>query len=418
MENKKNDNDKIIENSNEERKVKKKVTTKVCNFCGEKLRGSDRFCTKCGKDVNLKPIKIEEKPKKEQTPKSVSMKQFVIFSSIITFVMCAILTFVLVNVLDGENTIINTGNKNVTVDDTGIADSVSKVYDSVVVVENYVNGKLFATGSGFVYNTDNKYGYILTNSHVLSNATEAYVRFTDKEKVKVELVGSDEFSDVAVLKVAKKYVKQVAITGKNSDMRIGDTTFAIGAPLDSDTYSWSVTRGVLSGKDRVVSSSTSYMTVLQTDTPINSGNSGGPLCNANGEVIGITNMKLASDQIEGMGFAIPIETALEYAEQFVSGKEVRHPYIGVAIYDGTTSFFGGDVNVVIESVEKNSPADKAGIKAGDIITEVEGEKVENSAYFKYKLYSYKVGDKVKITVTRDGKEKTFTVKLTSNSKSA
>ena len=208
MENKNNDNDKIIENNNEERKAKKETNAKVCSFCGEKLRSSDRFCTKCGKDVNLKPIKIEEKPKEEKTPKSVSMKQFVVFSSIITFVMCAILTFVLVNVLDGENTIINTSNKNVTVDDTGIADSVSKVYDSVVVVENYVNGKLYATGSGFVYDTDNKYGYILTNSHVLSNATEAYVRFTDKEKVKVELVGSDEFSDVAVLKVAKKYVEE------------------------------------------------------------------------------------------------------------------------------------------------------------------------------------------------------------------
>lgn len=416
MENLKNDNNEILENSNEKKDLNIKDKPKTCNFCGKNLKKQDKFCTNCGKDVNLKPIIKEVKTKKTNT-KDVSVKKFVILSSIITFVMCLTLTLVLFYVLD-DDTVINTSNKNVTVDDTGIADAVSKVYDSVVVVENYVNGKLYATGSGFVYDTDNKYGYILTNSHVLSNATEAYVRFTDKEKVKVELVGSDEFSDVAVLKVQKKYVKQVAITGKNTDMRIGDTTFAIGAPLDSDTYSWSVTRGVLSGKDRVVSSSTSYMTVLQTDTPINSGNSGGPLCNANGEVIGITNMKLASDQIEGMGFAIPIETALEYAEQFVSGKEVRHPYVGVSIYDASTSFFGSDVNVVIESVESDSPADKAGIKAGDIITKIDGDEVENSAYFKYKLYSYDIGDKVKITVNRNGKEKTFTVKLTSSSKTA
>ena len=193
---------------------------------------------------------------------------------------------------------------------------------------------------------------------------------------------------------------------------------AVGTPLDAKAYSWSVTRGILSGKNRVVSSGSSYMTVLQTDTPINSGNSGGPLCNANGEVIGITNMKLASDQIEGMGFAIPIETATTYADSFIKGKDVRRPYIGVSIYDGSTSFFGGDKNVIIESVEKNSPAEKAGIKAGDIVKEIDGESVENSSYFKYKLYNHKVGDTVKIKVERNGKEKTFKIKLTTNAKNA
>ena len=197
-----------------------------------------------------------------------------------------------------------------------------------MVVENYVNGSLYATGSGFVYKTDNSYGYILTNSHVITNATSIKVAFTNdkNKKIDVQVVGSDEYSDVAVLKVAKKYVTQVAEIGDNSKMRVGDTTFAVGTPLDAKAYSWSVTRGVLSGKDRVVSSGSSYMTVLQTDTPINSGNSGGPLCNANGEVIGITNMKLASDQIEGMGFAIPIETATSYADKFLTGNDVRRPY--------------------------------------------------------------------------------------------
>ena len=152
--------------------------------------------------------------------------------------------------------------------------------------------------------------------------------FTDKKEVDADFVGADEYADIAVLKVDKKNIKEVAITGDNSKMRVGDTTFAVGAPLDSDKYSWSVTRGILSGKDRTVSTGNSYMTVLQTDTPINSGNSGGPLCNANGEVIGITNMKLVSSSIEGMSFAIPIDDAIN---QFVNLKDYLEDY-GEDIY--------------------------------------------------------------------------------------
>lgn len=268
-----------------------------------------------------------------------------------------------------------------------------------------------------MYKTDDKYGYILTNYHVIQNATEVYAQFTDDEKAQVEVVGSDDYSDIAVLRVDKKYVKQVAIIGDNDEMRVGDTTFAVGTPLDSSTYSWTVTRGILSGKDRLVSDSNSYMTVLQTDTPINSGNSGGPLCNANGEVIGITNMKLASDEIEGMGFAIPIETAIEYADKFVEGEDVRRPYIGVAIYDNT-SFFGTETQVVVESVEKDSPAEDAGMRAGDIISKVNDETVENSSHFKYELYSYDIGDEVEITIIRNGKEQTLKIKLASNAEDA
>lgn len=160
------------------------------------------------------------------------------------------------------------------------------------------------------------------------------------------------------------------------------------------------------------------MNVLQTDTPINAGNSGGPLCNANGEVIGITNMKLASDQIEGMGFAIPIETAVDYANGFISGDKVERPYIGVSIYDNQVSFFSSEVQVVVDSVESGSAADKAGIKKDDVIYKVEGEVIENSSHFKYKLYEHKVGDTIKVTVKRNNKEITLKVKLENHSKKA
>lgn len=393
--------------------VKKEETEKkhvqkerICIKCGSSIPAEDTYCYICGANQNIVP--------NEKTKSSFSI--FKLFLSLILLLGFFAGGLYIYRYFDNSSNHINYSNKKVTIDDTGIADAVEKVYDSVVVVENYVNDKLYGTGSGFVYKTDNSYGYILTNNHVLSNATSVKVKFTNKETADAEVVGNDDFSDVAVLKVPKKNIIQVAEIGKNSEMRVGDTTFAVGTPLDSKTYSWSVTRGILSGKDRLVSVGTSYMNVLQTDTPINSGNSGGPLCNANGEVIGITNMKLASDQIEGMGFAIPIETAVDYADGFISGNSVDRPYIGVSIYDNQASFFSGDVQVIVDSVEEGSAADKAGMKKGDIIVKVEDTEVENSSHFKYKLYEHKIGDTIKITVKRENKEVTLKVKLESKNK--
>ncbi|HPF83577.1 MAG TPA: trypsin-like peptidase domain-containing protein, partial [Bacilli bacterium] len=132
--------------------------------------------------------------------------------------------------------------KDVTVTDEGIADAVEKIYDAVVVVENYNNGTLYSTGTGFIYKKDNKKAYILTNYHVINNASEIYVIDTDDVKTKVELVGGDEYSDIAVLSIDVKEDIAVAAIGSSEDLRVGDTTFAVGAPLDAATYSWTVTR--------------------------------------------------------------------------------------------------------------------------------------------------------------------------------
>lgn len=300
--------------------------------------------------------------------------------------------------------------KDVTITDTGIADAVEKVYDSVVTVKNYVRNQLYSTGSGFVFKIDDKYGYILTNYHVISGGNEVSVVFTNNKDEKVTIVGYDEYSDIAVLAVDKSLVLSTAQIGSSNDMRIGDTTFAVGTPVDSSVYSWSVTRGILSGKDRMVQVDNYVMSVLQTDTAINSGNSGGPLCNSNGEVIGITNMKLASSQIEGMGFAIPIEDAVKNAETIISGKKISRPYLGISIYD-SNSYFNNTSGVYVESVEKNGAADKAGIKSGDKILKVNGVEIANTSYFRYQLYKYNIGDKIKITIERNGIEKTLTVTL-------
>ncbi len=303
--------------------------------------------------------------------------------------------------------------KDVTVTDTGIADAVEKVYDSVVTVKNYARNQLYSTGSGFVFKIDGKYGYILTNYHVINGGSEVSVIFTNNKEEKVTVVGYDEYSDIAVLAVDKSLVLATAQIGSSNDMRVGDTTFAVGTPVDSSVYSWSVTRGILSGKDRLVQSDNYVMSVLQTDTAINSGNSGGPLCNSNGEVIGITNMKLASSQIEGMGFAIPIEDAVKNAETIISGKKINRPYLGVSIYD-SNSYFNNNSGVYVESVEKNGAADKAGIKSGDKILKVNDVEITNTSYFRYQLYKYDIGDKIKITIERNGNEKTLTVTLTGN----
>ena len=244
--------------------------------------------------------------------------------------------YIILKALPGT-TVINKSEKEVTVNENGIADAVEKVYDSVVVVEVYKNNKLYATGTGFIFKKEGNKYYVMTNNHVVEDATSVKIRLTNDDKIETSLVGSDKYNDIGVLKFESDKDYSIANIGSSTNARVGDTVFAVGAPIDSSKYSWTVTRGILSGKDRLVSVSTtsnSYtadylMKSLQTDAAINSGNSGGPLCNSNGEVIGITNMKLSASGIESMNFAIPIEDAMEYADKLINGGDVSRPTLGV-----------------------------------------------------------------------------------------
>lgn len=327
-------------------------------------------------------------------------------------------------------------DKNVTITDTGIAEAVDKVYDSVVVVNTYVKEQAYASGTGFVYKVDGNTAYLLTNNHVISNADDVYVKFTDETVVKAKVVGSDVYSDIAVLSVDKEYIKKIATIGSSEDLKLGDTAFAIGAPIDS-AYSWSVTRGIISGKDRLVevemtsgnTKTPMIVNTIQTDAAINNGNSGGPLSNANGEVIGITSIKLASDKIEGMGFAIPIEIAIKYAEELINGNKVVRPYLGVYMMDVSAAYtnpyqyreyytLAKEANitsgVIVTEIEKKSPALLAGVKEGDIIIKVDDKDIPSNAYLRYYLYNHNVGDEMKLTIIRDNKEIEVKVKLTAN----
>ena len=368
-------------------------------------------------DVEIKEdkeVKKEEEEVKKKDNFFLKHKEGIIFS-LITFILCLVIfgvfyEFYLKNLVVETTKYIN----DVTITDAGIADAVDKVYDSVVVIDTYVSNQKYASGTGFVYKTDDKYGYIITNNHVISNASKIEVKFSNDKKVEAKLVGSDEYSDIAVLAVDKENVIKTATIGDSTKLRIGDTTFAVGAPIDSNTFSWSVTRGILSGKDRMVevseSTNTSIMRVLQTDTAINAGISGGVLCNSNGEVIGVTNMKLASSSVEGMGFAIPIEDAVKYANSIIKGEKISRPYLGISIYDAN-SFRSDNNGVYIEYVQEGSIAQKAGLKRGDKILKVNDTQINSTAYFKYELYKYNLGDKIKITVERNGSEKEITVTL-------
>lgn len=313
---------------------------------------------------------------------------------------------------------------NVTEADT-IQSGISKVYDAVVVVESYNGIKLSSSGTGFVYKKDDKNAYIITNHHVVSGATTVKIVNMNNESVEAKVLGSDEYEDIAVLQIDSNYAMAVSEIGSSEDMKLGDTVFTVGTPVGSE-YMGTVTKGILSGKNRNVTVSLdngSYiMNVLQTDAAINPGNSGGPLCNINGQVIGVNSLKLVEDTIEGMGFALPIELVMTSVERLEKGEEIVRPVIGVETVevDNTYTLYRYqifideeiDKGVVVVNVTKNSPAEDAGLQRGDVILEIAGTQIENAAHLKYILYKYTVGDTITVKYYRDGKIVETSMKLT------
>ncbi|MBE6153669.1 MAG: PDZ domain-containing protein [Firmicutes bacterium] len=317
--------------------------------------------------------------------------------------------------------------KNVTItSNDSISESVDKLYDSVVVVQTSFNNQKVGSGTGFVYKLDKEKGYIITNNHVVSDGNTYNVIFSNGKSVDATLLGSDVYSDIAVLSVDEENVTGVATIGKSSSMKVGDTVFTIGAPI-SDEYSGTVTKGIISGKDRMVSVTLNnqigdyLMNVMQTDAAINPGNSGGPLANINGEVIGINSLKLVQQEIEGIGFAIPIDEAMVFVERLEKGEKIVRPMLGVTLLNMNESYelyLSGIVinndsptGVVIGSISNDSPAQSANLQKGDIITKINGQSVDSRAKLRYELYKHTVGDKIDVTYYRNGKEHKVTLTL-------
>lgn len=340
---------------------------------------------------------------------------FTIFSSIV-----AVILYLKYYPVESK-VITETVNKTM-VSEAGIEDAIGGVYDAVVTVQSYYNDQLVGTGSGFIYKKEDK-GYILTNNHVIDSANAYKVLLQNGEEVDAKLLGADEYSDLAVLSIDKDKVTKVAKLGDSDLIIVGNTVFTVGSPMGSD-YNGSVTRGIISAKDRTVENGDVVTKVIQTDAAINPGNSGGPLVNLAGEVIGITSMKLASEEVEGMGFAIPINDAKVYVQYLEKGENVSRPILGVSLINLTDRYklyyyrisipSNVEKGVVVAEVQKGGAADKAGLKKGDIITKMDNNDIDGISKLRYNLYQYSIGDKVKVTYIRNGKSNTVDITLEGN----
>lgn len=289
-------------------------------------------------------------------------------------------------------------------------------------------------GSGVIYKKSGNVAYVVTNNHVVSGSSEIQVILSNGKTVDAQIVGTDETTDLAVLKINAANVTTVATFGNSNDIAAGQDVIAIGSPMGSE-YANTVTKGIISATKRTVKASDSSVatTVIQTDAAINSGNSGGPLVNMAGQVIGINSMKLASStdgtSVEGMGFSIPSNEVVRVINQLIKNGKITRPMLGVSLLDLSdvsssqqqsvlnlpTSVTKG---VVVMKVESGYPAANTGLQQYDVITAINGKKVTDAGDLKTVLYKYKVGDTVTLTYYRDGSKKTAKVELNKEASSS
>ena len=278
-----------------------------------------------------------------------------------------------------------------------------------------------ASGSGFIISND---GYILTNYHVISGYDKVTVATYDQETYDATVIGYDESSDIAVLKIEADDLKPVTL-GDSSKLRVGDTVFAIGNPLGELTFS--LTKGIVSALSRNISTeSGNSMSLIQTDCAINSGNSGGALFNDRGEVVGITNAKFSASgsmeaEIDNIGFAIPINSVKRIVTSIIENGYVLKPYIGIAVSplsEETAGVIGIKSGAVVQDVTEGAPADKAGLKVNDVITKVNGKTIKDSNDLVQVISETDPGDIVSFSVYRQGSEITLSVEIGSKTESA
>ena len=349
----------------------------------------------------------------------------------------------------------NSSSEKVTVsnvnydNETSVTEAVSTVQDAVVSVIGYEQNSgtidsLFGSqnssgdltvsseGSGVIYKKEGDYAYLVTNTHVIAGAQQIDIQLSSGEKVEGELVGSDTYSDIAVIKIDASKVTTVAEFADSDTIKVGETAIAIGSPLGA-VYANSVTQGIVSSLSRTVTTQSEdgqiiSINAIQTDTAINPGNSGGPLINIQGQVIGITSSKItfvdasSNVSVEGMGFAIPSNDAIAIINQLEESGKVIRPALGVQMIDlarlsssqlQTAGLEDSDLTsgVLIISTQAGLPADGK-LERYDVITAIDGETIETTSDLQSALYKYNIGDSIKVTYYRDGQEKTVTIELT------
>ncbi len=312
--------------------------------------------------------------------------------------------------------IVSTGSQ----DSSTIKSVVEQCANSVVEIqtESVTNGSnpfqqyvSSGAGSGVILTQD---GYIVTNHHVIEDANSITVRTRSGDEYNASLVGSDEQSDLAVLKIDATGLTP-AVLGDSTTLEVGDLAIAIGNPLGE--LGGSVTSGIISALDREMTIDGQTMTLLQTDAAVNPGNSGGGLFNANGDLIGIVNAKSSGENVEGIGFAIPISTATDIIDELIANGEVTsRPTLGVSLYnvedEMTASQLGVDsTGVYIVQIVDGGAADKAGLRSGDRIVSVDGSEVSSASDVRAALNKHKIGESISITVERNGQTQDFDVAL-------
>ena len=286
-------------------------------------------------------------------------------------------------------------------------------------------------GSGVIYKNENGYAYIVTNYHVIAKSQELEVLLADGTREKAELVGSDQWTDLAVIRIANTNVSTVAEFANSDEVEVGQTAIAIGSPLGSE-FATSVAQGIVSATNRAVATDVDgdgqedwVVTAIQTDAAINPGNSGGALINSAGQVIGINSMKISKSSVEGMGFAIPSNEVVSIIKQLEENGKITRPALGISMVNLTSvntrviqqMNLPADVKsgVVIAEVDSKGSAKAAGLQAYDVIVEMDGQKIEGIQNLRKVLYSHKVGDKMEVTYYRNGQKQTTTISLTETS---
>ena len=337
-----------------------------------------------------------------------------------------------------HSTTVKTAYKNT----TSTSEAVDKVKNAVVSVITYSDSsnqglfekeensdsQISSEGSGVIYKKEGKYAYLVTNTHVINGAKKVDILLADGNKVPGEVVGSDVYSDIAVVRISADKAKVVAEFGDSNQLTVGETAIAIGSPLGTD-YANSVTQGIISSQGRNVklkadNGQNISTRALQTDAAINPGNSGGPLINIQGQVIGITSSKISNNgqtSVEGMGFAIPANDVVNIIKQLEEKGKVVRPALGIQMMD-LSNLSTSDLSqlklpekisggVLVRSTLENMPASDK-LQRYDVITKIDDTDIESTADLQSALYSHQINDTIKVTFYRDGKQQTTSIKLT------
>ena len=337
-----------------------------------------------------------------------------------------------------HSTTVKTAYKNT----TSTSEAVDKVKNAVVSVITYSDSsnqglfekednsdsQISSEGSGVIYKKEGKYAYLVTNTHVINGAKNVDILLADGNKVPGEVVGSDVYSDIAVVRISADKAMAVAEFGDSDQLTVGETAIAIGSPLGTD-YANSVTQGIISSQGRNVklkadNGQNISTRALQTDAAINPGNSGGPLINIQGQVIGITSSKISNNgqtSVEGMGFAIPANDVVNIIKQLEEKGKVVRPALGIQMMD-LSNLSTSDLSqlklpekisggVLVRSTLENMPASDK-LQRYDVITKIDDTTIESTADLQSALYSHQINDTIKVTFYRDGKQQTTSIKLT------